>query len=72
MKAPGEHRQPFTRAIWDRWLKKLNEEPHPELAAGILEMRELLQCRCLGEAHEAMDSLEDYRNFVAKTFGTAK
>lgn len=72
MKHAGEHHEPFSRAMWDRWLVKLNEPAHPLLEAGVAEMRELLQCRCLGAEHHAVESEDAYRNFVARTFGGTK
>jgi hypothetical protein len=66
MKIRGEQREPFTRKMWDRWLARLNQGPDPSLAAGIQEMRDLLQCRCLAGIEEH----PDWR--ITQNYGTTR
>lgn len=72
MKPWGREKTPFTRAMWDRWLERFNLEPDAGLGAGVQEMRELLQARCLGQMRSCVDDTAEYRNFVVRTFGRAK
>lgn len=67
----GYRQTVFTREMWDRWLERLNrDEPNPDLAKGIKEMRRLLQTRCIGAMHEKIESTATYRTFVEKQFGS--
>lgn len=71
MKPFGYRQTVFTPEMWTRWLERLNRaEPNPELAAGIREMRRLLQTRCIGAMHETIESTATYRAFVEKQFGS--
>lgn len=66
------HHTPFSRALWDKWLARLNAAPEPALIAGIQEMRELLQMRCLGDVRNSIEDTGQFRAFVAQNFGVLK
>lgn len=42
MRPRGQHHTIFTRALWAKWLARLNEGPDLHLKAGIQEFRALL------------------------------
>lgn len=73
MRPFGYRQTPFSRELWDSWLVCLNrEEPNPELATGIREMRRLLQTRCLGALQDSAETTATYRAFVERQFGSVK
>lgn len=73
MKSFGYHQAVFTRAMWDKWLTRLNAPaPDPQLARGVEEMRRLLQRRCIGAMQESIETTATYRAFVERQFGSAK
>lgn len=45
MRAMGQHHVAFTKALWAKWLERLNEAPNMKLKAGIQEFRALLARR---------------------------
>jgi hypothetical protein len=71
MSSFGYRQKPFTPAMWETWLARLNGDVpiEPHLAQGIREFRELLQARCLGQV---ADDTGAYHAFVARNFGSVK
>ncbi len=45
MRTMGQHHVAFTKALWAKWLERLNEAPNMKLKAGIQEFRALLARR---------------------------
>jgi hypothetical protein len=68
----GYTHTPFSRAMWDRWLERLNTAPDPKLLEGIAEMRSLLASRCLGRVRESLEDTGEFRSFVARNFGSVR
>lgn len=45
MRQVGQHHIRFTRALWAKWLERLNEAPDMRLKEGIQEFRALIAKR---------------------------